>query len=389
MTAQERTTPPYRTVLADDAVSLRKLIRLTLERSGSFIVVGEAEHGAHATRLAEELQPDLVLLDVSMPVQDGMEALPEILKVAPNTKVVMLSGFEAQRLAPAALDLGASGYLEKGAHPTRFVDDLLGIMDASPGLPTHPLHTAKNVIPPEELMSFVAHELRSPVTLVQGFGSALMSQWESLNESDRLEAIARMTEGARRLETVLNNMLYLRAAESGSLSVHMALEAGDALVRSLAVELENLSVDHSFEVDMGGDLPSVKADITRLQQVLTNLVVNAAKFSPTGSPIVLRARNRDGDLLIQVLDRGPGIPAEMRDSLFEKFARGTATSPGVGLGLFISRKLMESMGGDIWIDDGDGGAGIAVSCLLPGESWTSSRSADGAGEKDDPRVLPA
>lgn len=121
--------PQFRTLLADDVFDLRFMVKLALERSGRFLVVAEAENGDEAIRMAEEHQPDLVLLDVSMPVKDGLEALPVIRTVSPQAKVVMLSGFEASRLAATALDAGAAAYLEKGIPPTELVAVLLKVLE--------------------------------------------------------------------------------------------------------------------------------------------------------------------------------------------------------------------------------------------------------------------
>lgn len=123
---------PFRTLLADDVFDLRFMVKLALERSGRFVIVAEAENGDEAIQMAEQHQPDLVLLDVSMPVRDGLEALPGIRSVSPETKVVMLSGFEAGRLAGTAIEAGASAYLEKGIPPTELVAELLKVLEGSP-----------------------------------------------------------------------------------------------------------------------------------------------------------------------------------------------------------------------------------------------------------------
>ena len=123
---------PFRTVLADDVFDLRFMVKLALERSGRFQIVAEAENGDEAVQMAKQHQPDLVLLDVSMPVKDGLEALPDIRNVSPTTKVVMLSGFEASRLASTALESGASAYLEKGIPPGELVSELLKVLGSDP-----------------------------------------------------------------------------------------------------------------------------------------------------------------------------------------------------------------------------------------------------------------
>jgi DNA-binding NarL/FixJ family response regulator len=119
--------PRFRVVVADDFADMRHLVKVTLERSGRFEVVAEAENGVEAIDKARELRPDVVVLDLSMPVLSGMEALPEIRDASPDTKIVVLSGFDRSRMEPEALAGGAVGYLEKGLRPTQLVDELLAV----------------------------------------------------------------------------------------------------------------------------------------------------------------------------------------------------------------------------------------------------------------------
>ena len=119
----------HRVVVADDVVELRSLVRITLERSGHFEVVGEAGNGREAVEAAGMSHPDLVLLDISMPVMDGLEALPLIRVAAPDAVIVMLSGFSEARLGEDARAGGATAYLEKGVPPRELVRRLLEVMD--------------------------------------------------------------------------------------------------------------------------------------------------------------------------------------------------------------------------------------------------------------------
>ena len=110
-------------------VELRQLIKVTLERSGRFEVVGQAGNGREGIEVAAATEPDLVLLDVSMPVMDGLEALPVICRTVPSAKVVMLSGFSEARLGADAAAGGAVAYLEKGLTPDALVARLLEVLD--------------------------------------------------------------------------------------------------------------------------------------------------------------------------------------------------------------------------------------------------------------------
>ncbi len=115
-----------RTLLVDDAPALRRLLRLALERHGTFEVVGEAADGAEGVRVANECRPDLVLLDLSMPTMDGLEALPQILANPVPPVVVVLSAFEGHRMAARVQAMGAIGYIEKGLPPSQLISSILG-----------------------------------------------------------------------------------------------------------------------------------------------------------------------------------------------------------------------------------------------------------------------
>ena len=114
-----------RVLLCDDSPQIRELLRIVLELEGNE-VVSEAENGREAVDEAERLQPDVVVLDLSMPVMDGLEALPEIKRVAPHARIIVLSGFDNDRLVSQALALGADHYVPKGGDPNEIVDAVAG-----------------------------------------------------------------------------------------------------------------------------------------------------------------------------------------------------------------------------------------------------------------------
>lgn len=118
---------PISVVLADDIFDIRFLTRMVLERAGRFCVVGEAENGERAIDQVVALKPDVVLLDLAMPVMDGLAAIPYIRAGAPETKIIVLSGFEKNAMADEALRLGAVRCIQKGAHKDDLVREILDV----------------------------------------------------------------------------------------------------------------------------------------------------------------------------------------------------------------------------------------------------------------------
>ncbi len=133
--AADRADGRFGVLLVDDVADLRLMLRLNLEGSGRFAILAEAADGEEGVKLAEDHQPDLVLLDIAMPVMDGLEALPRIRNVAPGTRVVILSGFEEAQLGGKALGLGASAYLEKTLPPEQLVARLVELMNGNGAAP--------------------------------------------------------------------------------------------------------------------------------------------------------------------------------------------------------------------------------------------------------------
>jgi CheY-like chemotaxis protein len=129
------TAAPLRVVLADDTSEYRQLLRLILEQDGRFVVVGEAADGAEAVRLTTAERPDALVLDLAMPVMDGLQAIPQVLAGSPDTSIVVLSGFARGQLDREALALGATAYVEKGEAFSTIVSTLLGVASPAPAVP--------------------------------------------------------------------------------------------------------------------------------------------------------------------------------------------------------------------------------------------------------------
>ena len=225
----------------------------------------------------------------------------------------------------------------------------------------------------EEFISIVSHELRTPVAGVLGFLQTTMDHWGAMTDTERFNALRRSASNARRLQGLTRDVLDSQAVESGRMSyamgdadlveeVHVAVEAASALYPQLQL---------STEVEEAR--AAVVVDVDRIQQVLTNLLDNAAKSSPPNGTVTVRLWEDGGRVHVSVTDQGPGLSADLRERVFDKFVRGRdANVSGTGLGLYISRQILDAHGGEIDVESGEAG-GATFRFSLPAAGATASR----------------
>jgi signal transduction histidine kinase/CheY-like chemotaxis protein len=218
----------------------------------------------------------------------------------------------------------------------------------------------------DELVSVVSHELRTPLASVVGFAELLRTR--DLAEPQRQRFLTVIEEEGRRLTALINDFLDLQRMESGRQQISAKPEElAPLLQRAVAAAGDDPQCPILIEVEDW--LPAVRVDADRLLQVLSNLLSNARKYSPRGGTIHLAARTADGQVTVSVQDEGLGVPAEAQSHLFQKFYRVDNSDrrqiKGTGLGLTISRKIVEAHGGRIWAESGGLGLGSRFSFTLP------------------------
>ena len=200
-----------------------------------------------------------------------------------------------------------------------------------------------------DFVSLVSHELRAPMASVVGSAQTLRQRWRELNPDQRESFLALIGSETERLAALVGDVLDTSRIDAGTFTYRFADVDLGALVRDSVAGVSFAQDEVSVVSDVQGELPSVRGDRDRLQQVLTNLLDNAVKFSPAGEEVRVNAFQQDSRVRIEVSDRGPGVPADQQRIIFEKFGRGhTAGSPGkpgTGLGLFIARSIAEAHGG--------------------------------------------
>ncbi len=197
------------------------------------------------------------------------------------------------------------------------------------------------------LLRAVSHDLRSPLTAIVASADALASDEIHLEEEDQTALVAAIREEAARLDRVVANLLDVSRLEAGAVESHPELWSVDELVGQA---LDSVRADPDrIVVELDPRSPPVRVDAGQIERVLANLIENALRFSPAGSPVIVRAEHGATELRIHVVDRGPGITEADRDAIFQPFRRGTGG--GSGLGLAIARGFAEANGGRLWTQD--------------------------------------
>ena len=211
-----------------------------------------------------------------------------------------------------------------------------------------------------EVISAVAHELRSPLTSVKGFTSTLLHRWDRFDDETKKHLLITIESDADRVTRLIGELLDVSRIEAGRLELRRypidVTELADKVTGRLAPTTET----HTLSMEFPEGFPPVYGDPDKIEQVLTNLIENAVKHTANGA-VTVRGEIEDSRVRISVADQGEGIPKEHRLAVFGKFFRrggraGHAT--GTGLGLFISKGLVEAHGGRIWVEERDGGGAV-------------------------------
>ena len=220
----------------------------------------------------------------------------------------------------------------------------------------------------QEFISIVSHELRTPVAGVLGFLETTLDHWDVMDEDERRSAVSRAAANARRLQGMTRDVLDTQSVEAGRLVHVMARVDLGAEVQAAVSAAQDADGERSIDVRRPSEPVWVSADSDRLQQVLANLLDNARKNSPAVDAVEVVVEIVDGEAQVTVADHGAGIDDESLERIFDKFVRGRGeTVRGTGLGLYISRQIINAHGGRIWAENRPG-EGAAFRFVLPLEA---------------------
>jgi len=220
------------------------------------------------------------------------------------------------------------------------------------------------------LLTSISHDLRTPLASILGAASSLESYDTLLDSAGKRDLLRTIQEEAERLGRFVANLLDMTRLEAGALAPKREPADLGELVGSALARAGKVLAGHRVEVDIAPDLPLPDLDVVLFEQSLFNVLDNAAKYAPRGTLITLRAWHEPeaGEVRLQVIDEGPGVPDAALPHLFEKFYRVLATDrqlAGTGLGLAISRGFVEAMGGQVEAANRTDRSGAVFTFVLP------------------------
>jgi PAS domain S-box-containing protein len=344
--------------LADDGAYLALL-------PDAVVVVDAEGRVAYANPAAERLaragRDELVgrPMDDAVPLRDGAGnpwwTCTERLRRLPGVRRVPVRELHLVTVGePTPVDLTAS-FLRDGAG--RVVQAVCVLRDAST--------RSRGDSQRGELISTLAHELRSPLTSVKGFTSTLLHRWDRFSDDQKREMLATVNMDADRVTRLIKELLDVSRIDAGRLELRRTEFDLAAMAEGIVGRFRLQYDRHHFQLTFPDGFPRVYADPDKIEQVLTNLVENAVKYSD-GGEVSVTGEATDTEVEVAVRDHGVGIPADQLPLIFTKFYRraGSGAPSGTGLGLFIARGLIEAHAGRIWADSPPGG-GTALRFRLP------------------------
>ena len=355
-------------------------LKSTLEGLGH-TVPAVAASGEEAIRKAEETRPDLVLMDIMLKGDmDGVEAAGHI-RARFGIPVVFVTAYADETILARAKETEPYGYIIKPFEEREVfatVEIALRKRELDEELRQYRDHLEGLVQERTAILATTSHELKTPITSIVNQVYVMLRQQDRVGHLTELqqEYLEDIQEDACRLKNLVEDLLDVATVDSNTLTLTFTeLDVQQEIQGALRIcESQIHENEMHVALNIPPDLCKVKADRLRFAQVLGNLISNASKYSPKGATTTITAKEKGDFVQIDVSDTGIGIPESVQSKIFDKFFRvdnsSTRTEAGTGIGLFIVKCLVETHGGEIWVESGEGN-GSTFSFTLP--------QADGAG----------
>ncbi len=367
--------PMKRVLVVDDEPDVLEITSHFLFSKG--FAVARATNGAEALQRAAESAPEVVLLDISMPVMDGVTVLGDLKRNYPATEVIMITAHAEVETAITCMKKGAYGYLMKPLDFNHLYLDVTRALERRRmALALDEFHKDLE-LKVEELrnlneqknrfLGMAAHDLRNPLGSIRGFSDFLLMG--GLDAETSKEFLQIISNASDEMLILLDDLLDISQIESGKLNLHFVNADISELVEKRAALQRITAIKKNIVIDIHAEHGLVcLMDKDRIAQVADNLISNAIKYSPEKTTVSVETAKEGGMARVTVRDEGPGIKENERHKLFAEFeklsARPTGGEKSSGLGLAIAKKIVEAHKGEIGVESVNGN-GSAFSFKIP------------------------
>ena len=378
-------------LIVDDDVALLQALPQALFLRIQGVTVDTSDAAAKALEMIQEHDYDAIVSDIKMPGMDGLALLPKIQELRPDTPTLLITGHGEHDLAVRALRAGAYDFIQKPIDRDYLVSALQRaiqthqlrrqVREQQLALALHATSLERMVqkrtqelveanATKDTFLSMVSHELKTPLTSLKGKTQLLRRQLKRGETVDLVKlGLDDMEHSISRMEILVNDLLDASHLETNMFVLHRKRCNLVALCRQLLDEY-TIGAGPALVFEATGEPIEAEVDADRISQVIINLLSNARKYSPKGYPITVTLQQVGYEAIISVRDMGIGIPAEQIPHIFEQYYRvpgvevQTGSQTGLGLGLFISQKLVERHAGRIDVQSMPG-EGSVFSIVLP------------------------
>jgi len=374
-------------LIVDDEKEIRNFLSMALTKLSNYRVE-LAENGEDALQKIEKEGFDLVLTDLKMPIMDGLQLVDRIAKSKPEILTVLMTAHGSIDSALEAMKLGASDYITKPLNIEELLVRLQKVLEEKQRFVRLKDFAAQLEKANEELrkideiksefISVASHELRTPLAAIKNAILLILKGKTGEVNVTQTKFLSMAERNINRLTNILNDLLNLSRIESGRMQFNFQnielKETVEFIASSLRSQADAKKIQ--LEIEAPEQLPSVYGDREKIEQILTNLVGNAIKFTPDEGQILITVKlltrsehEGPGDMLsVSVKDTGIGIPKEFLDVIFEKFYQVEGSLHrsvgGTGLGLAITKRLIEAHQGKIYVES-EVGKGSTFTFTLP------------------------
>jgi two-component system sensor histidine kinase/response regulator len=350
-------------LVVDDNAPNRRLAEAILVTGGYRAVL--AESGPEAIARFQALPPDLVLLDVLMPVMDGFETLRRLRELprGPETPIMIVTALADLGSVQKAIEAGADDFVSKPINRTELLARIWSLLGARKlREEQHPMEGDADLQglgqKQRELTSLLVHDLKHPLATIY-FNAGLIARDASLSPKTQ-EKVRRILRGGELLDGMITSILDVMCDEDGSLRLHRGEVEIGALLAEVAGAMGPQAEANRQRIELvPNDKVNIQGDRDLLRRMLENLIDNATKYAPPESKILVEAEGKEGFVELRVRDKGPGVPLAQRNAVFQKYYQLERDAPasrrGRGLGLVLVRVAAEAHGGTVSVEDEPGG----------------------------------